>query len=260
MAAIVRTVVLGILACYSFAAADPVAVRILESASRGFLVLRSGDTVIGHGEMIQVLRGGRVDSRLILRFEDGSLYDEDVVFSQRRVFSLLTYHLVQKGPSFDASIDETFDRRAGTYAVRYREKADEPEQVLEGRLDIPSDVYNGMSSALMKNLPPGGKATGHLVAFSPSPRILKLEIAPVSEDTFFVGAHADRATRFLVKPTIGGVTGLLATAVGKSPPQPSFWIGRGPAPAFVKFEGAMFVNGPTWRIELTAPRWPSSTG
>ena len=29
----------------------------------------------------------------------------------------------------------------------------------------------------------------------------------------------------------------------------------GAAPAFVKFEGPMFLNGPPWRIELTGPRW-----
>jgi len=39
------------------------------------------------------------------------------------------------------------------------------------------------------------------------------------------------------------------------PSELRYWITTGAAPAFVKFEGAMFLNGPRWRVELRAPRW-----
>jgi hypothetical protein len=43
---------------------------------------------------------------------------------------------------------------------------------------------------------------------------------------------------------------------GKDPPNLKFWVLGGSAPAFVKFEGPFFVDGPIWRIELSSPRWP----
>jgi hypothetical protein len=44
--------------------------------------------------------------------------------------------------------------------------------------------------------------------------------------------------------------------MGKDPPDLRYWITNGPAPAFVKQEGPMYLKGPIWRVELTAPRWP----
>jgi hypothetical protein len=63
-----------------------------------------------------------VVSQLIIRFDDGSVYDETVRFSQKGAFRLETYHLVQKGPSFRENIDERFDR-SGKYQVRRHEAA-----------------------------------------------------------------------------------------------------------------------------------------
>src|SRR5256885_4249 len=69
--------------------AEPIAVRFTEGTMHGFLVLRSGnDQTIAHGELLQVANGDRVDSRFVLNFKDGSLYDEKVSFSQRRVFTM----------------------------------------------------------------------------------------------------------------------------------------------------------------------------
>jgi hypothetical protein len=56
---------------------------------------------------------------------------------------------------------------------------------------------------------------------------------------------------------IGGLTGVVATVLGKDPPDLRFWVSTGPLPAFLKFEGAMYLKGPRWRIELAAPRWPA---
>ena len=56
--------------------------------------------------MTQVVKeGDLVESQLVFRFKDGSLHDEKVAFSQQRVFTLISYRLVQRGPSFPDQLD-----------------------------------------------------------------------------------------------------------------------------------------------------------
>jgi hypothetical protein len=86
------------------ASAAPIAVRHAESATHGFLVLRgaNGD-VLAHGEFVQApVKGQRMESRLVFRFKDGSLLDETVTFTQQKVFRLMSYHHIERGPSFRA--------------------------------------------------------------------------------------------------------------------------------------------------------------
>ena len=47
----------------------------------------------------------------------------------------------------------------------------------------------------------------------------------------------------------------IAKALGKEPPAVRVWISKGVAPIFVKLEGPMYAEGPTWRVELAAPKW-----
>ena len=81
--------------------AEPVPVRHPEGRLHGFLVLRSlnGDS-LATGDLTQMVNGERVTTELVFRFKDGSILEETSVFSQRRTFRLLTYHLVQKGRAF----------------------------------------------------------------------------------------------------------------------------------------------------------------
>ena len=65
----------------------------------------------------------------------------------------------------------------------------------------------------------------------------------------FAGAPKS-AVRLLVDLEIGGVTGVLASLIGKTPPDLRYWLVLGDVPAFVRFEGAMFLNGPVWRVEM----------
>jgi hypothetical protein len=95
-------------------------VRFAESITHGFLVVKaaaSGGT-IARGEFIQYPQVERTHNQLIFRFTDGSIYDEQVTFTQRRVFRLMTYKLVQKGPSFPAPTEVAFDRDSGRYRAR----------------------------------------------------------------------------------------------------------------------------------------------
>lgn len=237
------------------AAAAPIKTRFPEGPTRGFLVL--SDTAgkpLAHGELTQWMERNDVANRLVFQFADGSLYDETVRFSQRGVFQLLSYRLVQKGPSFTTSTDVEFDR-TGRYRARTRDAPDEDEETASGRIDVPSDVSNGMASMLLKNLPQGASATTHVLAFTPQPRILEMRLAPEATDAFWLGATEGSAARYLAEPKVTGATGVVATVIGKQPPSVRFWLAQGKVPAFIRFEGPVYAEGPTWRIELAAPRW-----
>ena len=228
------------------ATAEPIAVRYTEGILRGFPVLRSlGGEKLAQGELTQVPRGDVVESRLIFRFKDGSLYDERLTFSQRDVFTLMSYHIVQQGPSFPESIDARVDRRTGRYEVRYKGDEDSPEETLKGSFDMPTDVYNGLLSTLMKNMPVATPATVQIIAFTPKPRLVKMLLKPTTEDPMSVNDAAVIATRFLVRPQLGLFASLLVADI----PDVKCWIAGGEAPAFLRFEGPLYFMGPIWRID-----------
>jgi hypothetical protein len=230
----------------AMALAEPVAVRFTEGVGRGFPVLRNanGDK-IAQGDLVQVARGDQVENRLTFRFRDGSFYDETVVFSQRDVFTLLSYRLVQRGPSFPESIDATVDRSSGRYTVRYKGDEDSPEEVVKGKFEMPADTYNGLLSTLMKNLPTGESATVQIMAFTPKPRLVKMLLMPANQDTVMMSETAVPTTRFLVKPQLGLFASLLVAEI----PDIKMWVSGGEAPAFLRFEGPLYFMGPIWRID-----------
>lgn len=227
--------------------AAPVPVRFTEGVMRGFPVLRSlSGEKLAQGDLVQIARGDRVESRLLFRFTDGSIHDETAVYSQRGVFTLLSYRLVQRGPSFPETIEASIDRETERYEVRYRADEDSPEEILRGRFTLPPDAYNGLLLTLMKNLPQGQSTTVQVVAFTPRPHLVKLQLVAASEDLMLVGDQAIPAVRFVVRPQLGLFASLLVTDV----PDIKYWILAGEAPAFVKFEGPLYFQGPIWRIEL----------
>ena len=232
------------------AGAEPVPVRFPEGISNGFLVLRArnGD-VIAHGELLQAPHGEGIQSQLTFRFKDGSFYEETVTFSQNKVFRLLTYKLVQRGPAFPEPSEVWMDRASGRY--RARVGTDDAEGILE----LPEDLHNGMTGTLLRNLPAGGSASGHMYTFTPKARLMRTVMRPEGEERYFVGDTARTAVRHIVSMDLIGLTGLVAAVLGKDPPDVRVWMSTGAAPSFLKFEGALFLKGPRWRIELAAPRW-----
>jgi len=235
-----------VVAAMAPAAAEPIAVRYTEGITRGFPVLRSlGGDKLAQGELTQVPRGDVVESRLVFRFKDGSVYDERLTFSQRDVFTLQSYHIVQQGPSFPEAIDARVDRKTGRYEVRYRSDEDSPEETLKGSFDMPGDVYNGLLSTLMKNMPAATPATVQIIAFTPKPRLVKMLLKPTVEDPMNVNDAAVIATRFLVRPQLGMFASLLVADI----PDVKCWIAGGDAPAFLRFEGPLYFMGPIWRID-----------
>jgi hypothetical protein len=234
----------------------PIRVQLSEGTFRGFLVLRSLDgTAIAYGEVSQKPAGNVIGCRTILRFKDGSLYDESATFSQRGVFRLEGYRLVQHGPSYP-TLEVSFDRKSGQYKARSQAEKDGKVEVASGKLEMPADLYNGMSLMLLKNLPGGAGATVRVAVFTPEPRLLEMEWSWEGAEEVLLGGRAMKTMRSLVKLKIGGLTGMLAALIGKSPPDSRYWLVTGDVPAFVRFEGAMFLNGPVWRLEMTTVEWP----
>ena len=239
-------------------AAAPVPVRFLEGLTHGFLVLRTlNGVLIASGDLLQVSRGGEVESRMVFHFKDGSLFDETVVFTQQRVFTMKSYHLVQRGPAFSDDTEISLERATGKYHVKTKAHKDGKEEVLDGTLDLPLDVYNGgMVLTVAKNLPKGASETVHTVAFTPTPRLIELELVPVGEHRVLVGELAKTATEYAFKPKLGVWLKAIATLLGRVPSDSHAWIVTNEAPAFVRFEGTLSITGPVWRIESTSPRWP----
>ncbi len=241
-------------------AEGPVAVRHTEGLVHGFLVLRTleGKT-LADGDLIQVTRGDRVTSQLVFHFKDGSIRSENVVFSQRRSFRLLSDHVVQKGPAFKHAMETSIDGATGQITVRYTDD-DGKDKVTTDRLELPPDVANGLIFMLLKNITPDApETTLSMVAATPKPRLVKLVVTPQGEDSFSTGGSSRKAIHYVLKVDIGGVTGLVAPLVGKQPPDTHVWILGGEAPAFVKSEGPLYLGGPTWRIELASPVWPRAS-
>lgn len=239
--------------------AAPVAVRHTEGVVHGFLVLRTLEgNALADGDVIQVARGDRVTSQLLFRFKDGSVHDETAVYSQRRSFRLLRYHLVQKGPAFPHPVEVSIDGSTGQVTVRYTGD-DGKEKVASDRLQLPPDVANGLILTLVKNVAPDQpRTTVSMVAATPKPRLVKLVIAPQGEEPFSIGGSKRRATHYVLKVEIGGVAVWLAPMLGKQPPDIHVWIQSGDAPAFVRLEGSLYLGGPIWRIELASPAWPAA--
>jgi hypothetical protein len=239
------------------ASAAPVSVRFVEGGTHGFLVLRNvNGGLLASGDLLQIQRGGQIQSRMIFHFKDGSIYDERVVFTQERVFNMQSYHLVRRGAAFTEDTEISLERTSGKYRVNTKAHKDGAEKTLDGKLDLPPDVYNGMVITATKNLAKGNSETVHLVAFTPTPRLIQLELTPAGEQSVLVGELAKTASHYVLKPRLGNLLKVFATLTGRVPPDSHVWIVRDEPPAFVRFEGQLYNMGPVWRIETTSPRWP----
>jgi hypothetical protein len=249
----------AVVAALSPLRAAPVPVRFAEGVTHGFLVLRDLDGAqLAQGDLLQIARGDEIDKRMIFQFNDGSVFDERVTFTERGHYVLKTYHLSQTGPSFPADTEISMTSATGAYRVKTRDHEDGEEKVLEGTLELPEDVYNGMILTVVKDLPAGKSETIHFVAFTPQPKIIELELVPDGAVSVAVGDLTKSAVHYVMKPRLGLWLKLIATIMGRVPPDLHAWILTDEVPAFVGFEGSFTTPGPVWRIELVSPGRPGS--
>ncbi|MHB1863658.1 MAG: hypothetical protein ACYCVL_11865 [Gemmatimonadaceae bacterium] len=237
------------------AGAAPIAVRYAEGSVHGFLALSTAaGAPLANGDVLEVATNGVVASRLVFHFADSSLFEESVTFTEDGVFAMQDYHLVQRGPAFAQDLDASLSG-SGKYLVITKSHQDGRERRYAGTLSLPRDVYDGMVIIIAKNVSPRTNTTIHIVAFTPAPHVIKLELAPSGSSRVLLGNHAETAVRFEVKPELGFWLRLGANLTGQLPPDSKVWIIPGHAPAFVGFEGPLYT-GPVWRIALAKPTWP----
>ena len=233
----------------------PVAVRYSEGTVHGFLELRgTNNSVLGHGDLLQIPKNNYIESRLILRFLDGSYFEETTRFTQHQVFQVQHYRLVQRGPAFAADLDATLES-SGRYVVKSTSHKDGDIDSWEGQLELPADVANGLPVVLAKNVRAGDTAEVHLVAFTPKPRLIGLQIASGGRDSFALGKNQQSIERYVIRPRLGALMGFFAKLLGKKPPDSEIWIVTEEVPTFLRFRGPMYT-GPVWALGLTTPQWP----
>jgi hypothetical protein len=237
-------------------AAETVAVRYTEGALRGFLVIRTlDDKVLADGEVTQTVKGDRVTARLVFRFKDGSTHEETTVYSQRGQIQLISDHLVQKGPSFPQPVDMTVDA-GGQVTVHYKDDKGAMKTATD-QFDATPELANGIVPKMLANGGPDAMPRSlALMAATPTPRMVKLQISAAGMERFTVGGSPREAMHYVLKVEIGGVAGVLAPIVGKQPPDSHVWISNGEVPLFVRAEQPFYAGGPVWRIELASPTWP----
>jgi hypothetical protein len=235
--------------------AATIPVRFPEGSIHGFLVLRTQDgKFVAQGELLEVPKGAETHKVMVFRFDDGSVLQESTAFTQNGVYELRSYRLEQHGPAFEEDTEISLERDTGRYRVMVKPHRGGPAKVLEGRLDLPPDVYNGMLLTVLKDLPKGSRETVHLVAFTPEPRLIELEMSPAGEQPVRVGKIQMSAVHFVLKPKLGPWLRIFATLLGRAPPDSNVWMMSGDVPSFVGFEGQLFTTGPVLRIELVSPK------
>jgi hypothetical protein len=239
--------------------ADPVRVRHVQGYIHGFLVLKdTGDKTLASGDLIQVPTGNHVTTTLALHFADGSLYEETSVFSQMQMYRLLSYKQVMKGPAFKTQETLSLNTSSGDVNVRYTDK-DGKDKTIADKLDLPLDLANGILATLLTDADPKVETTLSMVVSTPKPRVVKLKVSASDQDSFSVGGSVAKATHYVVKIDIGGVTGVAAKVLGKQPPPVHMWVAAGNAPVFLKSQAPVYEDGPIWQIEQAGPVWPKSS-
>lgn len=240
--------------------ADPVPVHHPEGTLHGFLSLSTpSGKVLAVGDVLQVAEGDRVTSHVVFHFKDGSLDDEITVFTQKGEFRLISDHHVQKGPFFPTAIDMVIDAASGQVTVRSQKKNGK-EEVKSEHMDLPPDLYNGLITSIAKNLNPETAETKvSMIPATPDPRLVTLSIASRGTRAFSLAGQRRKALGYEIKFKLGGLAGVVAPLVGKSPPDVQVWVMGGEIPTFIREQGPTYAQGPILIIQLVSPVWPRAS-
>jgi len=241
------------------AEADPILVRHLEGTLHGYLSMRNeAGEVLAAGDLVQVVRGDRVNAHLTFHFKDGSLDDETTVFSQRGTFQLISDHHIQKGPFFAHPVDMSIDARKGQVTVRSLANDGKSQDARTEQMKLPPDLCSDlMVITFAKNLSPNAAGTEvSMVVGAPKPRLVKIAFSSRGEDGFSVAGSERKAMHFELKFDLQGAAGVIAPLVGKQPPDIEIWIQDGEVPAFVKEEGPLSEGSQIVSIQQASPVGP----
>ena len=235
------------------ALSDPVQPRHPQGWAHGFVEVT---TIEGQrlavGDLVQRVSRGVVTSRLVLNFLDGSVDDETTVYTQDRIFRLLSDHHVQHGASFPKAVDVRIDVAHGV--VRSK---DESGKLTTAHIQMPADSYNGMASTILMNMPPGTSQSNIAIVIGDAkPRIAHLKSTVAGTKPFILGGLRREATEWTVHVDLGGVAKVIAPIIGKAPPDYHVLIAGGDDPVFLREEGPLFEGGPIWRVQQVSAVFP----
>ena len=235
--------------------ANPIPVRHQEGTLHGFLLIRTLEgKIIATGDLLQVPDEDRITSRLIFRFKDGSIEDKTTVFSQRKIFRLISDHLVEKGPSFPDPVDISLEMASGNVTV-HRTDGTGKDRIDTYHFDFPPDLANGLVLTLLKNISWDAPETKvSFLAPGSKPVLVKLGISSGVQEKFSIQGFPEKANRFVVRPEVEGIPGLLTSIFGKQPPDIYVWVLDGEAPTFLKLQSPAYEGGPIWITELASPQ------
>jgi hypothetical protein len=257
---IARSSFVAALACALAPAAfaQSIPVRHLEGSLRGFLSLRAQDGhIVAAGDLAQIARGSTVTAHLVFHFRDGSVDDDTTVFSERGAFHLITDHHIQRGPSFPKPMDLFIDVPHGRVVSRSKDK-DGKDEVRTDQMRLPPDLANGLISLVVKNIPPQTPLTKvPMLVLAPKPRLVTLAISPHGEEPFTLLGSPLQGLHYDIKIELGGVADVVAPLIGKQPPDLEIWVVGGDAPTFLREQGPLFQDGPTWIMQLASPDGPN---
>src|SRR6185437_7485222 len=241
-------------------AAEPIKVRHPEGTLHGFLALSTDQgQVLADGDLVEIVRGNRVTTRLVFRFTDGSLDDETAVYTQRGVFRLISDHHIQKGPYFPHPLDMTIDVARGV-VVTHSTGKDGKDEVATDRMKMPADLYNGLVTPVIKNVSPdAGETKVSMIVATPKPRLVTLNIMPQAPETCSRAGFPHRSAVYEIKIELGGLAGVIAPVIGKQPPNFFLSIENGEVPAFLREKGPLFEGGSVLTISLIGPTWAADT-
>ena len=233
--------------------ADTVPVRYRDATAHALLTLRSMDgRVLANGEQTQAAHGNTVTKRLTFHFTDGSIDDETTEFADAGTLRLIHYHHLQKGAAFPHPLDLTIDAETGHIVVRDLSNP-RGAHVDETTLSLPEDLSNGLVTNIVRNVSPTALPISvSYLAATPKLRLVRLVITDGGLDSLSTGGETHRTTHYVVDVRLGGLEGIISSAVRKSLPRSHIWISAG-TPAFVRAETALGVDGPMWQIDLTPP-------
>lgn len=245
--------------CGVSAAQQPQAVPVhhVQGTSHAFMVVRGeSGSLLGYGELVQLVHGDRVNSRLTFHFRDGSVDDDTTIFAQRATFHLISDHHVQHGPFFSKASDVLVEE-SGNVTMRTVDK-DGKQTVESSHIDLPADVSNGFTGTMLLNVSPtSGPFKLGLVAPTGKGRLIQLSIDVAGEEPFspVLGVRR-KATVFRIHPELGGMAGVVAPILGKQPKDVFVWILEGDIPGLVREVGPLEQGGQVVSVEPAGASYP----
>lgn len=238
------------------ALAQPIAARRPQQTMRRAFLMKTpdGKTIATAEETAQV-QGDTVHSRMTFRFRDGSLDDEQSIFTQDKVFHLVSDHHVQKGPSFPTPQNIAVDVPAGT--VTWHEEKGGRDEAHTARVSLPGDLANGIMPLLVENFPASAQEMQtSWVAVPTHPMVVDISVKPAGDQNMDPDGRTVRAREFVLHPELHGFVSFLAPLVNKVPGDIHIWVTDTARPDFVKLAGPFYQGGPIWTVEPTGPPTP----